>query len=976
LAVDVVGAIRRNHTRAAEVVGGVGLFFAALHLLWPSPAGVLLHGAVIGSLTSLLALGLALVYRSNRIINFAQGDMGLLGATLAVLLITDKGWPYPAAVLAGCAVSILFGVIVERIFIRPFFRSSRLILTVVTIGTAQVLTAVGLFLPRAFGRQFPPTRFASPFNFTFTVKPIIFQGTDIVAIVVVPLTIIALLSFLRFTSIGIAIRASAERPERASLLGVPVQRIQMVVWALAALLSTIAMTLRAGIVSLPSGGTSTSIGLMIAALAACVIGRMERLGVIFVASLGIGMVDSSIQWDTGRASYVNPVLFAIILIGLLAQRRRRLTRSELTDVSTVIGGANVRPVPPELSSLPEIRGARIALGVVAVLGLFWLSYSLSIAKLNVFGVMLVFCMVAISLNILTGWAGQVSLGHAAFMGIGGFVSAALVIHQGWDLLLTVPLGGFAAAAVATLVGIPALRVRGLYLAVVTLAFGVVTATFLFNTDVNDWVPTSTDVVPRPPLLGRISIATEPQFFRLTVVVLVAVVLMANGVRNSRTGRVLVGVRDNEQAAQAYSVNVTRAKLTAFAVSGFIAGIAGALLVHGQQTFTLTRFEPAEGLRLFTMVIVGGLGTVTGAIAGAVFFQGTNYFIDDVPGALTRAVLSFSTTGVGLLLVLRYMPGGLGGMLFSLRDRFLRRVAAARDIVVPSLVADVRTDEDDARSSRPDSGRSGPPAVSYRSYPDLGSNDANALLSVRSLDVKYGQVQVLFDVDVDVQRGEVLALLGTNGAGKSTVLGAVSGLLDPSAGTVTFDGQDITGMAPHRIAALGVAQVPGGKGVFPSLTVQENLRVASWLQRRDPAYCAVAIERAFDLFPDLIKRRHLPAGSMSGGEQQMLTIAMASVGRPKLLLVDELSLGLAPVIVEQLLRVVAKLRMQGVTIVIVEQSVHTALRLADNAYFLEKGEVRFHGPTAALLERPDVLHSVFLEGAAKSARRRQRVGAGA
>jgi len=234
-----------------------------------------------------------------------------------------------------------------------------------------------------------------------------------------------------------------------------------------------------------------------------------------------------------------------------------------------------------------------------------------------------------------------------------------------------------------------------------------------------------------------------------------------------------------------------------------------------------------------------------------------------------------------------------------------------------------------------------------------------LLLVRGLDVYYGTVQVLFNVDLQVEEGTCVALLGTNGAGKSTLLKAICGTVEAERGAVMFDGRETTHAPPNEIAALGITQVPGGQGVFPSLTVEENLRTASWLQRRDKAATERAMKRVHELFPILTERLHDSAGDLSGGQQQMLALSMAFLSTPKLLLIDELSLGLAPVVVAQLLPLIEELRAAGTTVVLVEQSVNVALSVADVAFFMEKGEIRFHGPTAELLDRPDILRSVFL-----------------
>jgi ABC-type branched-subunit amino acid transport system ATPase component/MFS family permease len=237
-----------------------------------------------------------------------------------------------------------------------------------------------------------------------------------------------------------------------------------------------------------------------------------------------------------------------------------------------------------------------------------------------------------------------------------------------------------------------------------------------------------------------------------------------------------------------------------------------------------------------------------------------------------------------------------------------------------------------------------------------------LLLVRNVDVHYDGVQVLFGVNFEVDEGEIVALLGTNGAGKSTLLKTISGLVEATNGAVVFDGRDMTYAPPNEVAGRGVVQMPGGQGVFPTLNVADHLRLASWLHRHDKAAVAESTEHVLDLFPVLRNRLDEPAGNLSGGQQQMLALGMAFIEKPRLLMIDELSLGLAPAIVEQLLPIVRDIAARGTTIILVEQSVNLALTIAQTAYFMEKGEIRFHGPTAELLERPDVLRSVFLEGA--------------
>jgi branched-chain amino acid transport system ATP-binding protein len=218
-----------------------------------------------------------------------------------------------------------------------------------------------------------------------------------------------------------------------------------------------------------------------------------------------------------------------------------------------------------------------------------------------------------------------------------------------------------------------------------------------------------------------------------------------------------------------------------------------------------------------------------------------------------------------------------------------------------------------------------------------------LLSVQGLDVSYGPSQALFGVSIDVLPGSVLAVLGVNGAGKSTFARAVSGLVPATAGRVTFDGQDITGLPAHRTRRRGLTYIPEGRGIFPRLSVTDNLRMAVVQEPRSQR--AAAIDRAIEQFPVLGKRPNQRAGSLSGGEQQMLALARAFAVSPKLIIADELSLGLAPSITESVFQSLDEARSAGITIVLSEQFVHRALTMADSCVILTRGRVGWAGPAA-------------------------------
>jgi ABC-type branched-subunit amino acid transport system ATPase component len=237
-----------------------------------------------------------------------------------------------------------------------------------------------------------------------------------------------------------------------------------------------------------------------------------------------------------------------------------------------------------------------------------------------------------------------------------------------------------------------------------------------------------------------------------------------------------------------------------------------------------------------------------------------------------------------------------------------------------------------------------------------------MLACRGINFAYGKLQVLYDVDFSVDDGEMVALLGVNGAGKSTLLKAISGIGLPTSGSVRYRGHDITYLDAERRLRLGITQIPGGRAVFGPMNVVENMRTFGFASGRDRKSLDEAIERSFAAFPRLYERRSSLAATLSGGEQQMLGLSKALILRPRLLLIDELSLGLAPVIVGQLLDMVREINADGTAVVLVEQSVNIALNLAEHAYFMEKGEMRFDGRSDDLLARDDLLRAVFLQGA--------------
>ena len=237
--------------------------------------------------------------------------------------------------------------------------------------------------------------------------------------------------------------------------------------------------------------------------------------------------------------------------------------------------------------------------------------------------------------------------------------------------------------------------------------------------------------------------------------------------------------------------------------------------------------------------------------------------------------------------------------------------------------------------------------------DIPEHRATPLLSVRRLKVAYGAVQALKGVDLEVFEGEIVALVGGNGAGKTTLMKAISGLVPLQSGVVRFGQDDLSALPPHRRVRLGIAQSPEGRQVFADQSVEDNLLLGAYLRGGHAAQLAADLEAQYRLFPRLRERRRQQAGTLSGGEQQMLAIGRALMSRPRLLLLDEPSLGLAPLIVKDIFEIIGRLRSAGVTVLLVEQMANQALRIADRAYVLKTGEIASHGRAADVRADPAV-----------------------
>ncbi len=644
-------------------LGLVAWWVGTLVLPNGAPIGIVVIGAVLGSATGLAAVGVILVWRANRVVNFAAGALGGAAGLSALQLFLTWQWPYPVAIVTATVAGFLLGALVEVLIIRRFAQAPRLVLTVATIGLAQLLGGLELEVPkRLFSVETVVLgAFETPLTSTrFELGPVIVTGDHLLVAAVVPVVVAALAWFLKRSLAGTAIRAASENTDRARLLGVPVRNLTTVVWALAGALAALTFVLRAPFL----GATPSAIAgpaVMLPALAAAVVARMESMPVAFGAAVGLGVVDQIVRWNTSSPELVDVVLLVVIVAALLL---RRGTRSRAHDADGGWRDAElIRPLAPEVASLRTVRWSKhlgLALLVAAAVVVPML---VGPGTANSLSIMTIWGLVAVSLVVLTGWGGQISLGQFALVGVGAIVAGNLVSRWNVDLFITLAVASAAGALAALLLGLPALRIRGPFLAVVTLAFAVVLDGYVLNPNVfPELIPQDVD---RPLLWGRVDLEDERSMLWFCLAALALGIALARGVRRSRSGRLLIAARDNAKAAEAASVSTRWVTLSGFVFSGVLTGLAGGLhvlLLHGARVGS---YQPVQSVEVFSMATIGGLGSIGGAVSGAAGMRG----MQDLDATIRLVV-----AGVGVLLVLWLIPSGLAGLAARLRDRLVAPIA--------------------------------------------------------------------------------------------------------------------------------------------------------------------------------------------------------------------------------------------------------------------------------------------------------------
>lgn len=906
---------------------------------------IVFNGLVRGMVYGLVAIGLVLVFRASGIVNFAQGQFGAFGASLMSVLFVNEGlgfWiTFPLAILCGAVL----GGLTELLVVRRLFQQPRLLLFVATIGVSQVILFAQLQLP-TIEQNLP---FPTPIDDIWTFGDLTVRGEQVVVLVAIPIIVGVLAYLLQRTRFGLAVRSAADNPSGASLSGIRIKAVSTQVWVLAGTLAGVSALIAAPILNQRTSDISAALGpdLLLRGLTAALVGGMASFSLALLGGIVIGVVEVVVLTNaTGSPGADTLVMFALLVVLVLLR-----ARAQAAEEASWMLTPRSRAARLELLAHPLARGVRIGAAVLLLGAAVLLPQLMDTAtELNDAAEILVFLMVAVSATVLTGWAGQLSLGQYAFVAIGAYLSA--YYGQSLGFFPSVALGTLWGIGVALVIGIPALRVRGLYLAIITLGFALAVSNFVIlqdrlNTSFTGFGSRLDPPVIEIPGIGTYDLAVDKQaYYYLCLIALLVVIAIVAHLRRTGIGRSLIAVRDNDDTAAAYTVSPTRAKLIAFALSGGVAALAGGLFAARNATMIPDYFTPSQSIRVLAVSVVGGLTSVTGAILGTLVIVAIPKIFSDTPQ------LQLFASGVGMLILLLYVPGGLISVVEGARDQILAFIAR-------------RT------GWQPPKGRTTAAVASLSTRGHAAALPSAPLpLRVEDVRVRFGGRYAVNGVSLEVRPGEVVGLIGTNGAGKTTLMNAVSGFVRAT-GHVELFGQPIDRMASYRRARRGMGRAFQNARIFGGLTVRETIMVALEARERSlllPSMLAIPPSP----FAERRKRRqadeiitYLGLGryadnlvsELSTGTRRVVEFGALLALDSRLMLLDEPTAGVAQKETEAFGPLIKTIQKElGSSILIIEHDMPMVMSISDRIYCLEAGSVIAEGTPAEVRDNPAVIAS--------------------
>ena len=922
---------------------------------------LVLSGAVSGALYALIASGLSLTYATTGIFNLGFGGVAFTSAFMYFELHSGLGWPVlPAAVVTLVVVGPLLGWGLDRLILGRLGRAS---------DSAKLMAVVGILIAVPALAKWVVDLLVNDGHFNIPTgdqvylspgvgpaPPVVwhpFAGLTITSDQVIVFGVAAVLAaalwlLLHRTRLGLQMRAATDRPELAQLMGVNQSFATGSAWITGTTLACIA-----GIVGAPifnSLDPTSYITVVFVATAAVVVGGFRSIPLAFGAGLALGVAQNLVAGYATFAQTIQgfntsvPFLALLVAVVLLGRNRQRRAGSVAEDA-----------VPADaLDDRPAWR--RHAGWLVPALVLLAYLFTADGYWVTVVVGGLALSLVFLSFVVVTGLGGMVSLAQAAFVTAAGLTAGLLMdqYHAPW---LVAFLGGTAvAAALGAVVAIPALRLGGLALSMATLALGFLGDDVLFQWN---WLRGGDSGWPiRRPSLGPLNFSDNRTLAVTLLLVVLAVAWLIRNLQKSASGRQMAAVRASEPASASSGISPTAVKLRLFIISAALAGAGGVLLATVNQQATNVTYVTQVGLVWLAAAVLWGvrrpLGAVLAGLTSTIFpallssgFRGPSWFPSFLSWQGTQSVwLPSVLFGLGAIT----MAQDPEGILSIMRNRKSRRRPASVPSPAPARPA-LPVPDDGASGRIPDPGSDGrTPAAGRDSLaPD------RAPLRLAGVSAAYGQLEVLAGLDLKLAPGPITALVGANGAGKTSLCKVIAGLLPPTTGRVYLSGTDITAVPPYRRAGR-LMLAPEARGIFPALSVDDNLAVR--LPR--PA----DRERVYERFPMLAARKRIPAGSLSGGEQQVLAIAPLLHRPPEVLIADEPTLGLAPLVIAQLIELFTELRAQGTTLLLAEERAKAVLDVADEVILLELGRILWTGSRANL--QGDQLAAIYLGSARQAA----------